>query len=65
MHADALAEEALAIGWEAEGAATRLAFDADTGTLHFDRDGTGSVAAVPFAVLSGVSTMLADDILLY
>lgn len=64
-HAGALAEEALTIGWEAEGAATRIVFDADTGTLYFDRDGAGGVAAVPFAVLSGVSTMLADDFLLY
>ena len=33
----------------------RIIFDAATGNLFYDRDGTGSAAAVRFAVLSGVT----------
>ncbi len=60
-----LAEEVLGIGWEAEGAATRFVFDTGSSTLYFDVDGMGDKAAVPFAVLAGVSSLLANDFLLY
>ncbi len=53
---------ALANGWEAEGAATRFVFDATSGMLYFDPDGAGDRPAVPFVVLSGVSSLLPDDL---
>ncbi len=65
MPAGGLNGDALAIGWEAEGAATRFVFDASTGMLYFDPDGAGGVAAVPFVILSGVSSLMADDFLLF
>lgn len=59
------ADEALANGWSAENEATRVVFDAGSGTLYFDPDGTGSRIAVPFVVLTGVGTLMANDLLFY
>ncbi len=59
------AGDVLANGWEAEVMETRFVFDAGSATLYFDADGTGVKAAVPFAVLVGVSALKADDLLFY
>lgn len=63
--AGALVGNVLANGWEAQGTETRFVFEPGSGTLYFDADGAGSKVAVPFAVLAGVSTLLAEDLLLY
>nr|HQV20809.1 calcium-binding protein [Gordonia sp. (in: high G+C Gram-positive bacteria)] len=43
------------LGTVAQDIDDRIIFDAATGNLFYDRDGTGAAAAVRFAVLSGVS----------
>ena len=40
-----------------------LVFNSTNRTLSYDADGSGSGAAVAFAVLTGVNTLRYDDIL--
>ena len=51
----ALAADAFRLGTAAQDADDRVIFDAAIGTLYFDPDGTGGLAAQPFATLLGTS----------
>jgi uncharacterized delta-60 repeat protein len=49
-------------GSTAQDANDRILYNQSTGTLAYDADGTGTLAAVQFAVLSGVPVLLYSDI---
>lgn len=53
-----------AIGTEAQDASDRIVYDAATGSLWFDKDGTGGADAVLFAVLDGAPPLNAADFII-
>ena len=55
----------LVIGTKALDANDYLIFNPKTYTLSYDADGSGSGKAVAFVVLTGVTTIIADDIWAY
>lgn len=56
--------EALSYGSTAISADDYLFYDADTGTLYYDADGTGVEARTTLAVFTDAPSLLADDIYL-
>jgi Ca2+-binding RTX toxin-like protein len=56
----ALAASAFRLGTAAADIDDRIIFDAATGNLFYDRDGTGVAAAVRFAALGGVTGTLTE-----
>ena len=46
---------------QALDASDRILFDTSTGALYFDADGTGSIAAIKFAVLGNQAALAAND----
>lgn len=48
----------------AQDADDRVLYDTSTGTLYYDADGQGGLAAVAFAVLNGAPALLAADFLI-
>lgn len=56
--------EALSYGSTASSADDYLFYDADTGTLYYDADGTGVEARTTLAVFTDAPSLLADDIYL-
>jgi Ca2+-binding RTX toxin-like protein len=60
-----LSADALWLGTSAHDANDRIIFDAAAGALYYDADGNGAGAAVLFAQLQGVSTLVAADFLVY
>lgn len=56
----ALSAEAFRLGTAAADASDRIIYDAATGNLFYDSDGTGAAAAVRFAVLGGVTGILSE-----
>ena len=57
-----LSNQELVIGSKALDANDYLIFNPKTHTLSYDADGSGSGKAVAFVVLTGVTTIIADDI---
>lgn len=58
----ALAPGAFALGTHATAPGQRILYDAATGTLYFDPDGSGAAAALPFAILDNrPATLTAND----
>lgn len=49
------------LGTEAQDANDRVVYDAATGSLWFDRDGSGEAAAVLFAILDGAPELTSRD----
>jgi Ca2+-binding RTX toxin-like protein len=61
LKAGTLKSDAFAIGPKASDASDRILYDKSSGALSFDPDGTGSAAAVKFAILKkGLALMAAD-----
>jgi Ca2+-binding RTX toxin-like protein len=60
----ALPAAAFVAGSIATGAEDRVLYDAASGWLYFDADGSGTAAAVPFAVLAPGTPLGAADILI-
>lgn len=56
------ADDNLVIGTKALDSNDHLIFNPITHTLSYDADGSGAVKAVAFVVLTGVTTIIADDI---
>lgn len=50
---------------EAHTPETRLVYDAGSGWLSFDPDGSGAAAALPFARLAGAPELRVDDIFIF
>lgn len=46
-------------------ASDRIYYDTGTGSLYYDKDGSGSAAAIKFAVLSGLPEMTASSFFVY
>jgi len=59
LGAGALPAGALVMGSAATDASDRILYDAATGALFYDRDGTGAAAAVQFAILDNMPASLA------
>jgi Ca2+-binding RTX toxin-like protein len=57
----ALGANAFVAGGAAQDADDRILYDAATGALYFDADGSGSGAAVRFATLDGLPPIAASD----
>ncbi|HLO75857.1 MAG TPA: hypothetical protein VK196_05310 [Magnetospirillum sp.] len=64
LKAGAQAPLTLTLGGQAGSNATRFIFNAATGVLSYDADGSGRGAAVTLATLTGVKTLTASDIIL-
>ncbi|MGL4965641.1 MAG: calcium-binding protein [Inquilinus sp.] len=60
----ALSPEAFALGTAAAEADDRILYDIDTGTLRYDRDGTGPGAARAFAIVVPGTDLSASDFLI-
>ena len=64
LAAGALSADAFRLGTAALDADDRILYDAATGALFYDRDGTGAAAAVQFATLDNMpATLNATDFL--
>ena len=59
-----LSDSAFALSTDTLTADTRFIFDATSGVLSYDADGSGSVEAIEFATLTGVSSLSASDFLI-
>ncbi|MBQ0821674.1 polysaccharide lyase family 7 protein [Microvirga sp. HBU67558] len=57
----ALASSSFVIGTKALDASDRIIYDDKTGALSYDADGTGSTAAVKFAVIENLAKLSAAD----
>ena len=57
----ALSSSAFVVGTKALDSSDRIIYDNKTGALSYDADGTGSTAAVKFAVLENKATINAAD----
>lgn len=64
IEAGALSDSAFALSTDTLTADTRFIFDATSGVLSYDADGSGSVEAIEFATLTGVSSLSASDFLI-
>lgn len=60
----ALSPDAFALGTAAADADDRILYDIDTGTLRYDRDGTGPGAARAFAIVVPGTALSASDFLI-
>ena len=56
-----LASNAFVLGTAAGDADDRILYDASTGALYYDADGSGAAAAVQFATLTGAPLIAAGD----
>ena len=61
LAAGALSSSAFVVGTKALDSSDRIIYDNKTGALSYDADGTGSTAAVKFAVLENKATINAAD----
>jgi Ca2+-binding RTX toxin-like protein len=61
LKAGTLKSDAFALGPKASDPSDRILYDKGSGALSFDRDGTGSAAAVKFAVLKKGLALTAAD----
>jgi len=61
LSAGGLSQDAFVIGTEAQDADDRIIYDDATGSLRFDRDGSGVAKAVLFAVLDGAPNVTSSD----
>lgn len=64
LPAGALSPEAFALGTAAGEADDRILYDIDSGTLRYDRDGTGPGAARAFAIVVPGTALAASDFLI-
>jgi Ca2+-binding RTX toxin-like protein len=62
LAAGALASGAFVTGTAAQDADDRIIFDAATGVVYYDSDGTGAAAAVQFATLQPGATLTSSDV---
>ena len=58
-----LAKDAFALGKKALDAEDRIVYDAATGNLFYDADGTGKIAAIKLAVLANKAKLSVSDFL--
>ncbi len=58
-----LAKDAFALGKKALDAEDRIVYDAATGNLFYDADGTGKIAAIKLAVLANKASLSVSDVL--
>jgi Ca2+-binding RTX toxin-like protein len=59
-----LSSSSFVVGTKALDSSDRIIYDDKTGALSYDADGTGSTAAVKFAVIENLAKLTATDFLL-